>query len=140
MAEFTNVALQTVGIGQNVVFNETPICGGSNIYHREGSGVVRLRSVTQQCRARYKISFGGNVQIPTGGTVEGISLAIALDSEPLGSATMIVTPAAVEDFWNVFAAVYVEIPRGCCATVSVENTSTQPIEVQNANLIVERVA
>lgn len=123
-----------------IVFNETPICGGNNIYHREGSGVVRLRSVTQQCRARYKISFGGNVQIPTGGTVEGISLAIALDSEPLGSATMIVTPAAVEDFWNVFAAVYVEIPRGCCATVAVENTSTQPIEVQNANLIIERVA
>ena len=140
MAEFTNVALQTVGIGQNVVFNETPICGGSNIYHREGSGVVRLRGITQQCRARYKISFGANIQIPEGGTVEEISIAISLDGEALGSATMIVTPAAAEAFWNVFAAVYVEIPRGCCATVAVENTSTQPIEVQNANLIVERVA
>ncbi len=140
MAEFTNVALQTVAVGQNVLFNEDPISGGCNIYHREGSGVVRLRSVTQQCRSRYKISFGANIQIPEGGTVEEISIAISLDGEALGSATMIVTPAAAEDFWNVFAAVYIEVPRGCCATVSVENTSTQPIEVQNANLIVERVA
>lgn len=140
MAEFTNTALQTVAVGQNVLFNETPVCGGNNIYHREGSGVVRLRGITQQCRARYKISFGGNIQIPGGGTVEEISIAISLDGEALGSATMIVTPAAAEDFWNVFAAVYVEVPRGCCATVSVENTSTQPIGVQNANLIVERVA
>ena len=140
MAEFTNTALQTVAVAQNVVFNETPICGGNNIYHREGSGVVRLRSVTQQCRARYKISFGGNVQIPEGGTVDEISLAISLDGEALGSATMIVTPAAAEDFWNVFAAVFIEVPRGCCATVAVENISTQPIEVQNANLIIERVA
>jgi hypothetical protein len=140
MAEFTNTALQTVAVGQNVIFNETPVCGGCNIYHREGSGVVRLRNITQQCIAKYKISFGGNIQIPTGGTVESISLAIALDGEALGSATMIVTPAAAEDFWNVFKAVYVKIPRGSCATIAVENTSTQPIEVQNANLIVERVA
>ena len=140
MAEFTNVALQTVAVGQNVLFNETPICGGANVYHREGSGIVRIRNITQQCLAKYKISFGGNIQIPTGGTVESISLAIALDGETLGSATMIVTPAAVEDFWNVFKEIYVKIPRGCCATVAVENTSTQPIEVQNANLIVERVA
>mgnify|MGYP003289871694 CR=1 FL=1 len=140
MAEFTNVALQTVAVGQNVLFNETPICGGANVYHREGSGIVRIRNITQQCLAKYKISFGGNIQIPTGGTVESISLAIALDGEALGSATMIVTPAAVEDSWNVFKEIYVKIPRGICPTIAVENTSTQPIEVQNANLTVERVA
>lgn len=139
MAEFTNVELQTVDEGQYVVFNESPIPGGC-IYHREGSGVVRLRSIAQQCRSRYKISFGANVQIPEGGTVEEISLAISLDGEALGSATMIVTPAAVEDLWNVFAAVYVDVPRGCCVTVAVQNTSAQPIDVQNANLIIERIA
>ena len=140
MAEFTNVELQTVDEGQYVVFNESPIPGGSNIYHREGSGVVRLRSIAQQCRSRYKISFGANVQIPEGGTVEEISLAISLDGEALGSATMIVTPAAVEDLWNVFAAVYVDVPRGCCVTVAVQNTSAQPIDVQNSNLIIERIS
>lgn len=140
MAEFTANALQLVAPGQNVLFTETPVCGNNCIVHREGSGVVTLRGITNQCKARYRVSFGGNIAIPTGGTVEAISVAIAIEGEPLASATMIVTPAAVEEFFNVFGAVFVEVPRGCCVTVAVENTSTQAINVQNANLIVERVA
>ncbi len=138
--EITYNALQTVGAGQNVLFNETPVRGGNCAQHREGSGIVTLRGQTNQCRARYKVTFGGNIAIPTGGTIEPISIAIAIEGEPLASATAIVTPAAVEEFFNVFTAVYIEVPRGCCSTVAVENTSTQAINVQNANLIVERVA
>ena len=140
MAEYTAVALQTVAAGQNVIFTETPVCGGRYITHREGSGIVTLRGITNQCRARYKVTFGANVAIPTGGTVGPVSLAIALAGEPLGSATMIETPAAVEEFSNVFAAVFVEVPQGCCVNVAVENTGAETINVQNANLIVERVA
>jgi hypothetical protein len=86
------------------------------------------------------VTFGGNIALPTGGTVEPISLAIALNGEPLLATTMIVTPAAVEQFSNVFSAVFIDVPRGCCSTVSVRNTSTQAIDVQNANLIVERTS
>ena len=140
MAEFTAVALQTVEEGQNVIFTETPICPTKCITHREGSGVVRLRGLTNQCRARFLVAFSGNIQIPTGGTVGEISLAISVDGEPLQSAQMIVTPAAVENFFNVSAQVYLDVPCGCCVTIAVENTSDQAIEVQNANLIVVRVA
>lgn len=140
MAEYTYAALQTVAAGQNVLFTETPVCGSAAIVHREGSGIVTLRGLTNQCRARYKVSFGGNIAVPAGGTVEAISVAIAIEGEPLASATAIVTPAAVEEFGNVFTAVFVEVPRSCCVTVAVENSSTQAINVQNANLIVERVA
>lgn len=138
MAEYTNVALQSVAVGQNVVFTETPVpCCRGNVQHREGSGVFRLRG--GQSRARYRVTFGGNIQIPTGGTVGAISIALALDGEPLTSATAIVTPAAVAQLFNVSVSVFVDVPCGCCATVSVENTSTQTIQVQNANLIIERV-
>ena len=140
MAEFTNVDLQTVTLGQNVIFDETPICPTKCITHREGSGVVRLRGLTNQCRARFLATFSGNIQIPADGTVGEISLAIALDGEPLQSTRMIVTPAAVENFFNVSSQVYIDVPCGCCVTVSVENTSDQAIEVQNANLTVVRVA
>lgn len=140
MAEFTGNALQLVSVGQNVVFNETPVCPTRCITHREGSGVVRLRGFTNQCKARYLVSFSGNIEIPTGGVVGPISLAISVDGEPLQSAQMIVTPAAVLNFFNVSAQVYVDVPCGCCATVAVENTSTQAINVQNANLIVTREA
>lgn len=108
--------------------------------HRVGSGLVSLKGNTNQCRARYRVSFGGNIAIPADGTVEAISLAIGIDGEPVPSTTMIVTPAATEDFFNVFNAVFLDVPRDCCMTVSVKNISTQAINVQNANLIIERVA
>lgn len=138
--EITANALQTVGANQNVIFTETAVCGSNSIIHREGSGLVSLRGITNQCRARFKVFFSGNIGIPTGGTVGPISLAIAINGEPVGSTTMIVTPAAVEQFFNVASAVYLDVPCGCCSQISVENISTQPIEVQNANLIIERVA
>ena len=138
--EITAVALQEVAENQNVLFTDTVICGNPSIVHRAGSGLVTLRGLTNQCRAQYKVSFGGNIAIPTGGTVEEISIALTIDGEPLGSTLMIETPAAVEEFSNVFSSVYIAVPRGCCVTVGVRNTSAQAINVQNANLIVERVA
>ena len=138
--EITANALQTIAENQNVLFTDEVICGSCSIIHRDGSGLVTLKGVTNQCRARFKVSFGGNIAIPTGGTVEAISLAISIDGEPIATTTMTVTPAAVEEFWNVFSAIFVEVPRGCCASIGVRNISTQSIDVQNANLIVERVA
>lgn len=119
---------------------ETAVAGKSCVVHREGAGVVTLRGITNQCKARYKVSFGANIAIPTGGAVGAISMAIAVNGEPLNSATAIVTPAAVENFSNIYVAVFIEVPRGCCVTVAAENTSTQTISVANSNLIVERVA
>ncbi len=141
MPEYTAINRQTVPAGQNVPFTESPVpCNKGYVVHREGSGVFTLRGITNQRCARYKVSFGGNIAIPAGGTVGPISVALALEGEPLGSATAIVTPAAVDEFFNVFAAVYVTVPCGCCVSVAVENTSTQPIDIQNANIIIERVA
>ena len=139
MAEFTGVFVQQIAANGNAVFSETPVSGSNCIVHREGSGLLCLRGMTNQCRARYKVVFGGNIAIPTGGTVGPISVAIAVEGEALGSATAIVTPAAVNEFFNVFAAAFIEVPRGCCVTVAVKNTSTETIELENANVIVERV-
>lgn len=140
MSEFTANALQTVPQGEDVAFTETPVCGTKCIVHRQGSGVVKLRGITNQCKARFLVSYSGNIQIPTGGTVEAISLAIAIDGEPLQSTRMIVTPAAAENLFNVSAQVYVDVPCGCCSAIAVQNTSGQAIEVQNSNLIVVREA
>ena len=138
--EITANALQVVEANQNVIFTETAVCGTNSIIHREGSGLTTLKGLTNQCRARFRIFLSGNIAIPTGGTVGPISLAIALDGEAVGPTTMIVTPAAVEQFFNVASAIYVNVSCGCCSKISVTNTSEEAIEVQNANLIVERVA
>ena len=139
LAEYTNISVQQVAANANVVFNETPVCGSNCIVHRDGSGIVTLRGITNQCRARYLVIFGGNIAIATGGTVGPISIAISVEGEALGSATATVTPAAVSDEFNVSAFAYVDVPKGCCATITVKNINTQAIEVQNANLIVTRV-
>ena len=138
--EITATVLQTVEVGQNVLFTETAVGGNTSMMHRDGSGLVSLRGMTQQCRARFKITFGANVAIPADGTVEPISLAISLNGEPVSSTLMIETPGAISQFNNVFSAIYIDVPNGCCSTLGIKNVSTIPIDVQNANLIVERVA
>ena len=141
MAEFSNSNIVSVAAGESLPLTETaakaPVC----IVHREGSGLVTLRGLTNgQCRARFKVSFGGNIAIPTGGTVGPVSVALAVGGESLNSATAIVTPAAVENYFNVFVAAFIEVPRGCCVTVAVKNTSAQAVSIANSNLNVERVA
>lgn len=140
MAEFTSVVTQTVAAGQNLPLTETATKAPACIVHRAGSGLVTLRGLTNQCKARFKVSFGGNIAIPTGGTVGPVSVALAVGGEALNSATAIVTPAAVENYFNVFVAAFIEVPRGCCVSVAVKNTSTQAVSIANSNLIVERVA
>lgn len=140
MAEFIFNELQTVELGQNVLFNDDIVGCNCNIKRRNGSGIVRVSGNGSQGRARYLVSFSGNIQIPTGGTVEEISLAISVDGEPLASTQMIVTPTVVEALFNVSSQAYIDVFCGCCATISVQNTSAQAIEVQNSNLIVVRVA
>lgn len=138
--ELTANALQTVAQGANVLFTDTAVRGNCSMLHRSGSGQVTLRGLTNQCRARFKAFFSGNIGIPTGGTVGAISLSLALNGEAIDATSMIRVPAAVGQLGNVSTAIYIDVPANCCLTLSVKNTSTQAISVQNANLIVERVA
>ena len=139
--EITANAVQTVTENGNVVFTNTSVAGSSCIVYRQGSGLVTLRGLTNgQCRARFRVTFGGNVAIPTGGTVGPITVAIGINGEPVQTSEMIVTPAAVNEYFNVYRSMFLDVPRGCCTQVSVENLTGGGILVQNANLTIERVA
>lgn len=140
MAEYTAVSSQNVAANGNVVFTNTAVKGSNCIQRREGSGIVTLRGITNQCRARYFVDFSANIAVPTGGTAGEISLAIAISGEPVLSSQMISTPAAVAQFNNVSTGIYVDVPKGCCVNIAVENTSGVAIDVANANLVVTREA
>lgn len=134
-------AVQTVNANQNIYFTDTVVCGNCSISHRDDSGLVTLRGMTNsQCRARFLVTYSGNIALPATGTAGPISLAIAIDGEAVQSTIMTVTPTAVSAYFNVSASVFVDVPRGCCVTVSVKNTSDVAIEAQNSNLIVTREA
>ena len=132
MAEFINPFPQTVEVNNNVLFTDTPVGPCCKVQHREGSGVFTLKG------GRYLVGFSGNIAVPTGETVGAVSLAIALNGEPLQGGVMTVTPAAVEEFFNVAKLAYIDVPSNCCYTLSVKNISTIPITVDNANLITIR--
>lgn len=144
MAEYTANAIQNVLVGQNVLFTDVPIPGcRQGILHREGSGIITLRGQVNNYGgfARYKVSFGANIAIPEGGAASTpLSLSLAIDGEPIPTSSVIVTPAAAEQYWNVYASIFVDLPKGCCYTIAVENTGTTAVDVQNANLIIERTA
>ena len=140
MAEYTANAIQTVAVNQDILFTDDPVRGNNSIMHREGSGLVTLRGITCQCNARFRIFFGANIAVPEGGTAGAISASIAISGEAIPTSSMIVTPAAVDEYFNVSASLFIDVPAGCCTNISVKNTSDQAINVQNANIIVERVA
>lgn len=144
MAEYIYVPIQNVGYRQNVLLNGSNPCNRGSVIHQDGSGLFTLRgpSCPNQSGARYQITFTGNIAVPTGGTVGEISTSVARGGEVLGQSLAAVTPAAVGEFNNVTSTTYINVPRGCCYTISVQNTSdtAEAIEVRNANLVITRIA
>lgn len=151
MAEYVYNPVQVVQANQNVLLNGSIPCNKGYVYHREGSGILTLRGIVNNacgCFARYQVTFNGNIAVPTGGTVGPIAIALAIDGEPIQTSKAIVTPAAVDEYFNVTSTAIITVPRGCCFTVAVENVSegataadaSTAINVQNANLVVSRLA
>ena len=141
-AEYSAIPAQSIAVDENVIFaNGSRACHKGYIQHRDTSGIFFLKCSNGCNRAVYRVTFVGNVAISTGGTVEPISLALTINGEELGNALATVTPTAAEAFFNVSITTFIEIPCGCCVTVSVENVSdTTDIDIQNANIIFDRVA
>ena len=145
MAEFTYNPIQVVNANQPVIFNDSIRCNKGYVYHRNESGIVTLRGIVNNptaCFARYQVTFNGNIAVPTGGTVGPIAVAVSISGEPILTSKAIVTPAAVDDYFNVTSTAIIDVPKGCCFNISVENISDDDtqINVQNANFVIARLA
>ncbi|MEE1171129.1 MAG: hypothetical protein U0K87_02140 [Ruminococcus sp.] len=121
MAEYlTRDAAETVALNSAVPFVDSIPCRKGYVYHSSGSGIFVLRGITQNCFARYNVEFTGNIAIPEGGAVTPIATAIVVSGESREGSRSISTPAAVDEYGNVTSRATVDVPRGCCFTVSVE--------------------
>ena len=143
MAEFTYNPIQLVPANQAVIFNNSIMCPKRYVLHRNESGIVILRGIVNNpssCFARYQVTFNGNIAVPEDGTVGPISVALSIDGEALPTSRAIVTPAAVDQYFNVTSTAFITVPKGCCYSVAIENAGTTPVLVQNVNCIVERTA
>ena len=150
MAEFVQTqSPQNVAFGQNLLLADSIRCPNGYVIHRNGSGILTLRGITPNCFARYEVTFNGNVAVPEGGTATAIAVALAIDGEALQSSRAIVTPAAVEQYFNVTSTAIITVPKGCCYTVALENVNAgvggdivdeQTISIADGNLTVTRIA
>lgn len=151
MAEFLRNDVQLVNPNSPVALDTSIGCNRGYVYHRPQSGIMTLRGIVNcptACFATYQVTFNANIALPEGATVGPIAVALAIDGEPIQTSRAIVTPAAVGDYFNVTSTAIIQIPRGCCWNISVENVSepataggvAPAINVQNANLTVTRIS
>lgn len=145
MAEFVYNDIQLIQPGAAAVLDTAIGCNRGMVLHRPGSGIVTLRGIVNNpcCRfARYRVSYDGNIAVPTGETVGEIQLALAIDGEVVPTSIAAATPAAVDQYWNVNGFAIIDIPVGCCYTISVRNASTTdiPVNLRNLNVEVTRIA
>ena len=121
MSEYlTRDAVETVALNTPIPFVDSIPCNCGCVFHQNGTGIFVLRGITNNRFSRYDIKFTGNIAIPNGGAVTPIATAIVVSGEARNGSRSIVTPAAVDEYGNVTSRATVDVPRGCCFTVSVE--------------------
>lgn len=149
MAEYLANAVQDVALNSPAIFTASIPCPRGCVYHEDDTGIFTLRGITTGCFARYRVTFNGNIALPAGATVTPIAVALAVNGEERPTSRAIFTPAAAEEFGNVTSTAIITVPRGCCFSLSVRAvpanadpaaTPAPVIELQNANLVIDRIA
>lgn len=148
--EFVANAVQNVALNAPVLFTASIPCRKGYVYFENETGILTLRGITNNCFARYQVTFNCNAAIPEGGAVTPIALALSVNGEPRQTSEAIFTPQAVDEYGNLTSTAIITVPKGCCFNLSVRYidatvddaavTPTPTIEVKNANLTVERIA
>lgn len=149
MMEYTSNAVQNVVLNSPINFTASIPCNKGYVYHEDETGIFILRGITNNCFARYQVTYNGNIAVPEG-ELTPIAVSISVNGEPRPTSTAIFTPQAVDEFGNVTSTAIVTVPKGCCFSVSVRYVdatvadptveATPVIEVQNSNLVIDRIA
>lgn len=149
MAEYLANSEQLVELNNPIVFTASIPCNKGYIYHEDETGIFVLRGVTNNCFARYQVTFNGNIALPEGADVTPIAVAITVNGEARPTSRAIFTPQDAEEYGNVTSTAIITVPKGCCFSLSVRAVSgiTDPtdtpapsINVINSNLVINRIA
>ena len=150
MAEYLANAVQAVALNAPILFSASIPCNKGCVFHEDETGIFTLRGITNNCFARYQVTFNGNIAIPEDGEVTPIAVALSVQGEERPTSRAIYTPAAVDEYGNVTSTAIITVPKGCCFSLAVRyvdatasdpaTTPTPTINVQNANIVINRIA
>ena len=154
MVEFGYNEVQTLGPGAAAILENIRPCTKrpQRVVHDNLTPNVTLRGiVANTCcgNAQYNVRYSGNIAVSEGGTAGEIQLALSVNGYVRPLTIAAATPAAVGDYWHVSGDATIDVPVGCCTTVTVVNasvsatpatTSAPTIDVRNLNVDVTRLA
>ena len=150
--EYLANEVQEVALNTPISLNASIPCTKGYVVHEDDTGIFILRGIVNNCcneYAHYSVTFNVNIAIPEGGDITPIAIAIVVNGVTRLASRAIFTPSAVDEYGNVTSTAIIRVPKGCCFTVAVESVSatmdpavvpTPIIEVQNANLVINRIA
>lgn len=137
MINSININEQAVAVNASVVFDTDRVrtracaCGGW-LQHDIGSGVFEIVRP-----GIYKVDFNANVTAAAAGDT---TLAIQNNGVSIGGTEMDYVVAVAGDFQNVSASTLVVVQPYGNRTISVANISAAAVTVDDANIIITRIA
>lgn len=149
MAEYIAVDNQDISLGNPIIFNASIPCNRGYVFHQDGSGIFILRGITNNCFARYEVTFSGNIAVIAEGEVTPIAIGITENGEVLPQSIAISSPIDAEEYGNVISTATITVPKGCCFTIAIRYTSgitdgtttpTPTINVRNGSVRIVRTA
>lgn len=132
------VATQAVATNQNVLFPTDRVrtkscnscCGW--LSHDTGSGLFTL---TKQ--GIYEIQYNADI---TSADTGQVGLVLEQNGEAIGGTQSIYTVATAGALGNVSASTLICVPCGVSYTITLTNNSTLALNVQDANILIKKIA
>lgn len=147
MVEFGYNEVQTLTQNSAAILENIRPCTKrpQRVLHDNLTPNITLRGiVANSCcgSAQYNVRYSGNIAVSEGGTVGTIQLALSVNGYVRPLTIAAATPAAVGDFWHVSGDATIDVPVGCCTTVTVVNATTTAtsVDVRNLNVDITRLA
>lgn len=146
MVEFGYNEVQTLAVGASAILQDIRPCTKrpQRVVHDNLTPGITLRGIVANAccgNAQYNVRYSGNIAVSEGGTVGEIDLALSVNGYVRPLTIAAATPAAVGDYWHVSGDATIDVPVGCCTTVSVVNNSAATsVDVRNLNVDITRLA
>lgn len=134
MINAINVPEQIVQSGQNVIFASDLIKTNCSVRHSAGSGLFSIRKP-----GLYNVFFQANAVATV--AAQDVQVGLEVSGESIGNALAHDTLTAIGDYRSISIMTVIKICDcgDVPVVVTVGNLAEEPVTLENANLVIERI-